>query len=139
MKSNFKAGDRVFYDSDLGKEYGTIIKKHENMEYSWWVDWDNDEMLWVEEDHITLVKHIHAEVIIAWANGAKIEYYNEHSDKWKTTDSPMWNTDTKYRVSKKEDYILTFGLDKDFVNYGAVKVTFDGETNKPKSVELTDE
>lgn len=45
--------------------------------------------------------HKHADVIIAWAKGAEIEYYNEVMLKWRVADCPQWSTDTEYRVKPK--------------------------------------
>lgn len=43
--------------------------------------------------------HIHADIIKAWADGATIEYFWE--GKWKTTDMPVWEVTTRYRVKPK--------------------------------------
>lgn len=43
-------------------------------------------------------KHIHADVIIAWANGAEVQYFNEDSNKWRDTTAPQWMKHGVYRV-----------------------------------------
>ena len=43
-------------------------------------------------------RHKHADVIIAWANGAKIECAEEDSDDWMCARWPRWRNDFKYRV-----------------------------------------
>lgn len=46
--------------------------------------------------------HKHAEVIKAWADGARIEYFD---DQWfECFDSPAWNIDTQYRVKPEPAY-----------------------------------
>lgn len=44
-------------------------------------------------------KHIHADVIKAWADGADIDVLV--GDKWKTALRPLWLRDCKYRVKPK--------------------------------------
>lgn len=43
-------------------------------------------------------KHIHADLIIAWANGATIEYRSDRTNEWLVTTNPSWNNDSEYRV-----------------------------------------
>jgi hypothetical protein len=47
-------------------------------------------------------KHIHADLIHAWAEGAQIEFYNEFEELWEVIDSPSWNVDSKYRIKQKK-------------------------------------
>lgn len=44
--------------------------------------------------------HKHAALIKQWADGAVIQYYNIHFDKWMDTykNTPYWNQDEQYRV-----------------------------------------
>lgn len=42
--------------------------------------------------------HKHAEVIKAWADGAKIEYRPSAQFPWKAVFRPLWREDTEYRV-----------------------------------------
>ena len=46
------------------------------------------------------MKHKHYDTIIAWANGAKIQYKN-YLDSWVTTPTPNFSEDTEYRVIKE--------------------------------------
>ena len=45
----------------------------------------------------------HAEYIIAWANGAKIEYKLKTSDEWQYAETPMWYHNTEYRIQPEPE------------------------------------
>ena len=47
-------------------------------------------------------RHIHADLIHAWAEGAEIEYWFEGDKEWYKTWSPSFDPDTKYRIKPKE-------------------------------------
>lgn len=47
------------------------------------------------------MKRKHYDVIIAWANGAEVEYYNPGYDKWFTVTSPMFEDPDKYRIKQR--------------------------------------
>lgn len=105
-------------------------------------------------------RHVHADLIIAWANGAEIEYRRivrrGTPDKWDDVKQPTWDEHTAYRikVEPKPDFVKY-----DFIRYHEncfddlasarsyceqgensvpIKVTFNGETGLPISVELVD-
>jgi hypothetical protein len=99
-------------------------------------------------------KHKHAEVIKAWADGAKIQYKSMVGD-WYDDDKPVWLITAEYRVKPepKPDivrimYAEVFGLGKFLtlhdniyctdIRYQKVSFTLDGETGHIKSVELLD-
>jgi len=43
--------------------------------------------------------HIHQKEIIAWANGAEIEYsWSDDKDNWATANNPTWRESTRYRI-----------------------------------------
>ena len=42
--------------------------------------------------------HVHSEVIKAWADGAKIEYFDYLKGKWMATEAPHFVPHLKYRV-----------------------------------------
>ena len=51
------------------------------------------------------MKHKHAELIKAWADGADIEYFNKRLNIWFAWDikcSPSWQEDTEYRIKPPE-------------------------------------
>ena len=93
-------------------------------------------------------RHKHADVIIAWANGAEIEYYSKTAGQWKTcTGGPLWSEDNQYRVKPEPkpdivDYMPQYingyqsAADCPRLNTPVVKRTWDGETGKLKSVEI---
>lgn len=43
------------------------------------------------------MKHKHHDVIVAWAEGKKIEYCNNEHE-WRTVNEPSWSTILEYRV-----------------------------------------
>lgn len=43
-------------------------------------------------------QHYHANLIHAWADGAKIQYFNKKQDKWLTVKHPKWRDDIEYRI-----------------------------------------
>ena len=50
----------------------------------------------------TTERHIHADLIIAWANGATIQYKRNATGKWIDVDSnPLWSNWTEYRIKPK--------------------------------------
>lgn len=55
------------------------------------------------EDHWALVEdrskwHPHHDLIVAWAEGANIEYKSLSNGYWMSVDDPCWNTDYQYRI-----------------------------------------
>lgn len=48
------------------------------------------------------MKHKHAELIKAWADGAEIQVYKPHWDEWHDCQSPMWDSD-EYRIKPDEE------------------------------------
>ncbi len=47
------------------------------------------------------VQHVHRDVIVAWANGQKVEFYAEGSGRWVLTEAPTFDLGTKYRIYDK--------------------------------------
>lgn len=43
-------------------------------------------------------RHKHADVIVAWANGAEIEYRPGPHERWSKSTSPGWQEDCEYRI-----------------------------------------
>lgn len=43
------------------------------------------------------MRHEHADLIIEWANGAEIEGWADHENKWVACRAPMWISGGKYR------------------------------------------
>ena len=59
--------------------------------------------------------HIHAKVIKAWADGAKIQWYNSAIDRWSDILTPSWNIEFKYRI-KPEPKKVQFRFFEDIHN-----------------------
>jgi len=57
-------------------------------------------------------RHKHADVIIAWANGAEVEYWNESLREWRVHDWPRWYEHLIYRIKakrvKKEGWVNVY-------------------------------
>jgi hypothetical protein len=98
----------------------------------------------------------HAEVIKAWADGAKIQWYDSSPREHRWKDCPdvfLWQDRFEFRVKPepKPDVVLIrqislihpecAGFPEGLVSVGAwsnqnVKLTFDGETNELKAIEM---
>lgn len=44
--------------------------------------------------------HKHKELIVAWAHGSQIEFFNKSTSMWEEIDKPDWSEDINYRVFK---------------------------------------
>jgi hypothetical protein len=87
------------------------------------------------------MKHKHADVISAWANGAQIQV-KTHGSVWEDRANPLWDTDCEYRIKPepKPDIVQERCIahwTKLSTNLCCnIRVTFDGETGKLKSAEV---
>src|ERR1043165_5202824 len=90
--------------------------------------------------------HKHAAIIKAWADGAEIQFLSTKGE-WLNVDHPGWHPNFEYRVNPepkpdvpKYTYIgvhTTLQNIWDTPGYGDnLKLTFDGETGKLKTVEV---
>lgn len=66
----------------------------------------NNELKWfelVQPQEYPNKKHIHHDLIIAWAKGAGIEFL--HSDEWMAAPTPNWDIHKTYRIAptKKQE------------------------------------
>lgn len=52
------------------------------------------------------MKHIHAEIIKEWADGAQIQFREEGEEDWIDIDRPGWCRTTEYRV--KPETVTTY-------------------------------
>jgi hypothetical protein len=96
------------------------------------------------------MKHKHAELIKAWADGAKIQVCYIESDGsiyWSNRENPAWDTDRDYRIKPEpkpdwgklvriETHNLYRGSWAEDHHNANLRLTFDGETNKLKSAEV---
>ena len=101
------------------------------------------------------MKREHYDLIIAWANGTEIERYD--NGRWYQVTVPMWIDGTEYRIKPEPnpDVVLySCAFDCGDYSYATltsawnlndvvfsnkkpnIKLTYDCETNKLKSVEL---
>ena len=46
--------------------------------------------------------HKHKDLIIQWANGAKIQYRRSVDTVWRNTREPVWRDDVEYRIEPRE-------------------------------------
>lgn len=91
------------------------------------------------------MKHKHAEVIKAWADGAIIEEYRPNLDQWvEPMPYPIWDSRFSYRIKPESkpdvvEYYYADSLNRLHLvreHEAELKVTFDGETNKLKDAEV---
>ena len=85
--------------------------------------------------------HKHKDLIIAWANGALIEY--RHGNAWLPTSSPWWEEGIDYRIEPKPDVVEHWYVNANYneliwadKDSGNLRLTFDGETGKLKAAEV---
>lgn len=89
--------------------------------------------------------HVHAECIIAWANGAEIQFLGDLSGTWMDC-TPSWQSHIQYRIKPEPKPDCRIPLHILRLESGGVILsgrypenviaTFDGETGKLKSVEM---
>lgn len=101
------------------------------------------------------MKHKHAELIKAWADGAIIQYRTtEYNWEYCPCNAPFWDEDVEYRIKPepKPDVVKYIHFDADshsnqiFIDDDLenkhshwdlhLKVVIDGETGKLKSAEV---
>ena len=89
------------------------------------------------------MKHIHAELIHAWADGAKIEIRRSADAPWEKTEAPKWYSEFEYRIKPepKPDIVDDYEILKDgsvwlSPSTANVRLIFDGETGKLKFAEV---
>ena len=97
------------------------------------------------------MKHKHADLIHAWADGAQIQLYTS-AEFWEDTKHPQWHEDMDYRIKPepKPDVVKIFYLEShpflglrfsEEINpvqekTKRISCTFDGETGKLISAEV---
>ena len=93
------------------------------------------------------MKHKHADLIHAWADGAQIQW-KSHFGHWFDENHPDWSENTEYRIKlePKPDVIYRTRVNKwrdaftgVTISSGAlanIDFTFDGETGELKSAEV---
>jgi len=89
------------------------------------------------------MKHIHADLIHAWADGAEIEIRRNTDAPWEKTEAPRWYSEFQYRIKPelKPNFVRNYQISKDGTVWlspstANIRLTFDGETGKLKSAEV---
>jgi len=98
------------------------------------------------------MKHKHAELIKAWADGAKIQIlYTDDPQYWEDRENPTWHPVSIYRIKPepkpdivlyaiaencKNDFSNVTFADKFLTSYCNLKLIFDGETCKLINAEV---
>ena len=88
------------------------------------------------------MKHKHAEVIKAWADGASIEFKSKNG--WSLCNDPGWDVNLEYRVAPtpKPDVVkdlVAWFTTRIVIHEGEtsnLRLTFSGETGKLKAAEV---
>ena len=111
--SNFKVGDevRVLEKADGGDvQVGTVdvityvgdvgVVAVGNSTCRWFLGVSGGKLELVNPEPVCHnAPHMHHKEIIAWAEGAQIQWFGLYSQKWNDSDgTPVWSTDVKYRV-----------------------------------------
>jgi len=88
------------------------------------------------------MKHKHADLIYAWADGAQIQW-KDRDGQWHDMGEPLWSEKHEYRIKPepKPDMVRYFVLDQQSGEllqnpYHNVRAIFDGETGNLKSAEV---
>jgi len=89
------------------------------------------------------MRHKHADLIHAWADGAQIQCKSHENDKWEDVRTPAWGEHFFYRIKPepKPDIVRYLEMPM-FWGYverrpeSNMKVVFDGETGELKSSEV---
>ena len=102
--NEFKAGDRVKMKSGGAFSNGEMVATVERIGPNDLV-WFKETGKFCSQQYVQLANeypnpsHKYRDLIIAWANGAEIEYYNEVFDAWfALRGSILWSEDIEYRI-----------------------------------------
>lgn len=91
-----------------------------------------------------MIKHVHCDIIIAWANGAGVEMKDPSGNKWNDMSNPSWYPSIEYRIKPQpkpdlvREALIINSLSAGPLLYAAapdeanIVLVFDGETNKLK-------
>ena len=102
--NKFKTGDKIVRVSN-GSSYNftlpigfkaTVIEGYKYKDQELLSKGIINDLWELAED--TSKHHVHHDLIIAWAKGAKIEYDSASLLVWKLIDKPGWHKDMRYRV-----------------------------------------
>lgn len=79
--------------------------------------------------------HKHAECIKAWADGAEIERFDTHLNKWEVVRDPCWVLETSYRI-KPQPVIKKMYMHYDDIERHVKNGGYDGD-KVPQKMYLT--
>ena len=94
------------------------------------------------------MKHKHADLIHAWADGAQIQRLDSNCGWCDIEGTPSWNIETTYRIKPMRNFDMYKYVDVRAVRDGICKwntclpdeanlgLIFDGETGRLKSAEV---
>jgi hypothetical protein len=94
------------------------------------------------------MRHRHADLIHAWAEGAEIEIYRSYKNMWEPHFCPTWGLSRDYRIkpTPKPDVVWyarpgsdgywSASMNTKRIPGFNLKLTFDGETGELKSAEV---
>lgn len=89
------------------------------------------------------MKHKHAEVIIAWANGAQVERQHRGTGYWYTFPvgaTPLWEDDHEYRIKVQPvvttELLYRMNPNNSFSAVGYLTMTKNGATGETENVEF---
>ncbi len=76
------------------------------------------------------MKHKHADLIKAWADGKQIETWSVRHKKWVKTESPTWNPESKYRIAQRFVFVELRINQDGYSQFGNPNVRFTFENGK---------
>ena len=93
------------------------------------------------------MKHKHAELIKAWADGAEIEFWSKGLEKWVADLKPDWLTVCEYRVKPKpKPDVVLYAYSSDYIGMTHIRwatkaeanleLIYDGDTLKLKGSQV---
>lgn len=91
-------------------QIGTYVKSDSYLYPRAKVQFDDGDGWWFSEACLELVtetaehKRPHADLIIAWANGAEIQWRGSDNSKWENVENPNFHEEYQYRIKPKEWY-----------------------------------
>ena len=76
------------------------------------------------------MKHKHAELIKAWADGAEIEFWSKGLEKWVADLKPDWLTVCEYRVKPKpKPDVVLYAYSSDYIGTTHIRLATKAEAN----------
>ena len=83
------------------------------------------------------MKHKHAELIKAWADGAEIQIFSKLFNEWRFISEPDWNKDYQYRIKPEpKPDVIRLVIANNENGDEKIKLIFDGETGDLKGAEV---